>query len=167
MTMNERDITLREDGTALTGSTSGAVHSSDPSTAASTREDRDSDKESLGELFAAASRDFSELVRKEVELAKVELKEEAVATGKAGALLGAGGLVAYAAFLVLLMAISFLLAEVMPTWVGFLIVAVLAFAGAAVLLMAGKKKVETLTPPVPNTIETLQEDAQWAKQQLS
>jgi uncharacterized membrane protein YqjE len=158
MTMNDRDISFRDDGTALTGSTTGLVRSSAAAQA---------DKESLGELFAAASKDFSELVRKEVELAKVELKEEAVATGRAGALLGAGGLIGYQAFLVLLLAIAWLLAEVMPTWAGLLIVAVLAGAGAAVLLMSGKKKLQDLTPPIPNTIETLQEDAQWAKQQLS
>jgi len=158
MTVNDRDISLRDDGTALTARSAGAVRSAsgDPS-----------GDESLGELFAAASRDFGELVRKEVELAKVELKEEAVATGKAGALMGAGGLVAYQAFLVLLLAVAWLLAEVMPTWAALLIVSVLAFAGAAVLVLAGKKKMRELTPPIPNTIETLQEDAQWARQQLS
>jgi len=163
MTMNERDLTLRDDGTALTGSTSGAVHSSSDAADAADA----SEKESLGELFAAASRDFSELVRKEAELAKGELKEEAGATGKAGALLGAGGALGYQALLILLMAVAWLLSEIMPTWVGFLIVAVLAGAGAALLIMSGKKKLADLTPPVPNTIETLQEDAQWAKQQLS
>jgi len=146
---------VREDGTVLGTSTRADAKASS------------SDRETLGELFGAASRDFSELVRKEVELAKVELKEEAVEAGKAGAFMGAGGLLGYQALLILLLAVAWLLAEVMPIWAGLLIVALVVGVVAAVLVMSGKKKIGELSPPVPNTIETLQEDAQWAKQQLS
>jgi len=39
----------------------------------------------------------------------------------------------------------------------------LAIAGA--LAMAGKKALERATPPVPQTVETVKEDIQWAKTQ--
>lgn len=166
MSMNESGITIRDDGTVVSGASSGVASSSVPAGARELERDN-GEKESLGELFGAATRDFSELVRKEMELAKVELKEEAVTAGRAGALMGAGGLLANHAILILFLAIAWLLAEVMPVWAGLLIVAVVVGIVAAALAVTGKKKLADLTPPVPNTVETLQEDAQWAKQQLS
>ena len=36
---------------------------------------------------------------------------------------------------------------------------------AAVLALAGKKALQAATPPVPQTVETVKEDIQWAKTQ--
>ena len=46
---------------------------------------------SLGELLSRMSQDMSTLFRKEVELAKFEVKEEAVKAGKGAGLLGGSG----------------------------------------------------------------------------
>jgi len=122
--------------------------------------------ESLGELFAATTRDLSALMRTEVELAKTEIKEEVAQAGRAGAMIGAGGLVGYLALLLLLLAAAWAIAEALAPWAGLLIVGVVTAAVAAVLIIAGRKRLAAVEA-APNTIETLQEDVQWAKQQLS
>jgi len=122
---------------------------------------------SLGELLSRTTSDFSELMRKEVELAKVEIREEAVAAGRAGAMLGAGGVLAHLTLVLLAVAAAFGLATVMPTGVAFLIVAVIVGIAAAVLLMIGRDRLQQVDPVPTATVETIQEDVQWAKQQFS
>ncbi len=58
--------------------------------------------------------EISSLMRNEVQLAKVELKEEAGRAGKAGGMLGAGALTAYFALLFASLAMAWLLDQVMP-----------------------------------------------------
>jgi nitrate/nitrite transporter NarK len=74
------------------------------------------------------------------------------------------GLLALAA-----MTACFILAlnAVMPAWLAALLVAVVYGAVAAVLALRGKAKVKQATPPVPEqTIETVKEDVEWAKNQM-
>ena len=40
---------------------------------------------------------------------------------------------------------------------------VLWLAVAAVLALSGKKALQAATPPAPQTVETVKEDIQWAK----
>jgi hypothetical protein len=42
---------------------------------------------------------------------------------------------------------------------------VLWLALAAILGLAGKNAIQKATPPVPQTVETVKEDIQWAKTQ--
>ena len=130
------------------------------------RESASGERESLGELVAATTRDLSALMRTEVELAKTEIKEEVAEAGRAGAMIGAGALVGYLALLLLLLAAAWGIAEVVAPWAGLLIVGIVTAAVAAVLVSIGRKKLAAVEA-APNTIETLQEDVQWAKQQLS
>ena len=81
-------------------------------------------------------------------------------------MIGAGGLVGYLALLLLLLAAAWGIAEVLEPWAGLLIVGVVTAIVAAVLITTGRKKLAAVEA-APNTIETLQEDVQWAKQQLS
>lgn len=122
---------------------------------------------SLGDLFGDMTRDFSTLIRKEVELAKTEIKEDATEAGKAGAMLGAAGVVGLVAFIILSMAIAFILDTFMPTWLAFLIVALLLAGAAAVLASIGKKKLSAIDPTPKETVQTLKEDAQWLSEQRS
>ena len=56
-----------------------------------------------------------------------------------------------------------LLATAMDTWIAALIVMVLWAIVAAVLAKAGQGALKRATPPVPQTVETVKEDVQWAK----
>ena len=118
----------------------------------------------LGELLSATTQDLSALMKSELELAKVELKEEASAAAKAAGMLGAAGVFGHLALLLGAFAAAWGLAVVMPTGFAFLIVAVIVAVVAAVLYSAGRARMRDVTPVAPETAHTLKEDAEWARQ---
>ena len=124
-------------------------------------------EKSLSELFSTMTSDLSTLMRKEVELAKVETREEVSRASKAGGMLGAGAIAAYVALLFASFALAWLLDKWMPRALAFLIVAVLYAVAAAVLISAGRKRLRQVNPVPQQTVETLKEDVQWAKAQKS
>jgi len=118
---------------------------------------------SIGELIGNISNDLSTLFRQEVELAKVELKQEASKAGKAAGMLGAAGFAGYLVVILLSFALVAALSNVMdPGWAA-LIVAVLWAIVGAVLYSNGRKQLKTVDPTPHRTVETLKEDAQWLK----
>jgi uncharacterized membrane protein YqjE len=118
---------------------------------------------SLGDIVGRLASDFSQLMRAEIALAKAEAKEEVKDASKgAGMLAGAG----YAGHLLVLfasLALMFLLDVWMPIGWAALIVAVIWGIVGFVLYSSGRKNLQRATPPMPETVETLKEDAQWAK----
>jgi Flp pilus assembly protein TadB len=118
---------------------------------------------SLGDIVGRLASDFSQLMRSEIALAKAEAKEEVKDAGKgAGMLAGAG----YAGHLLVLfasVALMFGLGHWMPLGWAALIVAVIWGIVGFVLYSSGRKNLKRATPPMSETVETLKEDAQWAK----
>lgn len=123
--------------------------------------------QSVGELFRQLTTDSSHLMRQEINLAKTELKETGARLGRAGTKLGIAvgmaipGLLALAAFLVI--GLGDLMNE--NYWLSALIVGI-AFVGIASLL--AKRAMATLRDGgigVPETVGTLREDAEWAKEE--
>lgn len=121
---------------------------------------------SLGELIGKVSQDFSQLVSTQVELAKVEIKDEIRTAGKGAGILGVGALCAYMAVILLSFAAAWGLDAIMPTGFAFLIVGALWAIGAAVLLPKGKNKLSEVNPVPERTAETVKEDVQWARNQM-
>jgi uncharacterized membrane protein YqjE len=121
---------------------------------------------SIGELFSELASETGLLIRQEVALAKVELTQKATRVGRNVGYLVLGGAVAYAALLALLAAIIILLANVMSWWVAALVVAVLVGIVAAVLISKALAALKNTDVAPRQTVETLKEDAQWAKQQM-
>ena len=118
---------------------------------------------SIGELVKELSAQTSTLVRQEIKLAQAEVTEKGKLAGKgAGMLAGAavGALLGLGALTALLIII---LDSFLPLWLAALIVTLLWFAVAAVLALSGKKALQSATPPAPQTVETVKEDIQWAK----
>lgn len=120
---------------------------------------------SLGELFGQLTSDTGELIRKEVQLARVELKEEAQRAGKAGGMLAGAGVVALLAAIALTFALAWLLDEWMPRALAFLIVGVLWLIVAAALYGRGRAEMKNVKPVPEQTVTTLKEDVQWARAQ--
>ena len=120
----------------------------------------------LGELFSEMTSELSTLMRKEVELAKVETKEEASRAAKAGALLGGGGLAAWLGVLFASLAAAFLLDQALNRALAFLIVALVWLVAAAIAIQAGRRRIKDLEV-LPQTMETIKEDVAWAKEQKS
>jgi uncharacterized membrane protein YqjE len=125
------------------------------------------DNTSIGELLGTISGDLSQLFRQEVELAKVELKQEASKAGKAAGFLGVAGFAGYLAVVLLSFAVVFALANVMDAGWAALIVAVVWGIIGAVLYSSGRKKLKTVDPMPRRTVDTLKEDAQWLKNPTS
>ena len=125
------------------------------------------DDRSLGQLFGDLSRQLGTLIQKEIQLAKTEMTARVTTVGRDAAMIGAGGALAYAALLLGLMALAFLLAELITsTWLGFLIVAAVVGVVAAVLIQRGRAELQKTDLAPRQTIETIKEDAEWAKQQV-
>jgi uncharacterized membrane protein YqjE len=122
--------------------------------------------QSLGELFGNLTSDLSDLLRSEIELARVEIRQEAANAGRAAGMLGAGALVAYLALGLLAMAAAWGLAEVVDAGWAFLIVGAIVAATGGVLLMTGRNRLREVRPVPDATVETLKEDARWARAQL-
>ena len=125
------------------------------------------EERSLGELFGDLARDTGTLVRQEVELAKTEMTQKASRAARDIGMLAAGGLVAYAGFLGILAAIVLgLVAAGLDAWLAALLVGAVVAAVGALLVQRGLSalKREELAPR--QTVETLKEDAQWAKDQV-
>jgi len=118
---------------------------------------------SIGEMIGNISGDLSQLFRQEVELAKVEMKQEAAKAGKAAGMLGAAAFAGYLAVVLLSFALVFALGNVMDLGWAALIVAVLWGIVGAVLLANGRKKLKTVDPMPRRTVDTIKEDAQWLK----
>ncbi|HEX4164795.1 MAG TPA: phage holin family protein [Bryobacteraceae bacterium] len=121
---------------------------------------------SIGELFSELANETSLLIRQEVALAKVELSDKATRVGRNIAFLVLGGAVAYAAVLTLLAALVLVLANVVPAWAAAVVVAVAVGIVAAVLVSKALSELKKTDLAPTQTVQTLKEDAQWAKQQV-
>ena len=123
------------------------------------------DDRSLGELFSELSQETTTLIRQEVNLAKTEMSQKASRVGKDVGFLAASGAVAYAGLLAIIAGVIALLALVIPLWLSALLVGLVVAAIGYFLVKRGLDalKQEDLTPR--QTIETLKEDKEWAKDQ--
>ena len=117
------------------------------------------------ELIGSVIENATQLAKKEIELAKSELradikKEVAMAKG-----LGVAGLCALWSVSLMLVACALALGKVIPEWAAALIVAgaVLAVGTIAGVVGWGKR----VKKPMEATLRTLKEDALWAKERLA
>jgi len=119
---------------------------------------------SLGELFGDLGADLATLVRKELDLAKTEARQEVRRATQSGAAFAAAAV----AGLVVVMFASAALAWLLDMWINralaFLIVAAIWAIVALVAIQAGKRRAAAIEP-LPQTVESLKEDMEWAKQQ--
>jgi hypothetical protein len=120
---------------------------------------------SLGELFSELSSDMSALLRDELQLAKVELKEEVTKAGRAGGMFGGAALAGSMTIVLLSFAAAWGLAELIAVGWAFLIVGVVWGIAAALLYMRGRDEFRKVNPKPEQTIDTLKEDLRWAKNQ--
>ena len=125
------------------------------------------DDRSLGQVFSDLSTDLSTLMKQEVELAKVELKDEVGKLGKGAGMLGGAGLAGWFVLLFLSLALMFLLDNWLPIEAAALITSGVWAAVAAGLALVGRTQLQQANPQLPKTQETLKEDVQWAKAQKS
>ncbi|HWC11043.1 MAG TPA: phage holin family protein [Acidimicrobiales bacterium] len=124
------------------------------------------DERPLGELFSDVTTKLQTLVRKEMELARAETKEQVTKATKGAAAFAVAGVVGLLGAIALVFAAAWGLAEVVPEGVAFLAVGLLLVAVAGLLAVQGRKKVSEVSPVPTQTIETVKEDVQTAKDSL-
>ena len=104
---------------------------------------------SSGELVKRLSEQVSHLVRDELQLAQVELKQKGKRVGIGAGLAGAAGVISLFGLGALVIAAIAALALVLPVWAAALIVGAVVLLLAGVLALAGVGKLKSAAPPVP------------------
>ena len=125
------------------------------------------DERPLAELFSDLVNETTTLVRNEVALAKVEMTQKATKVGRNIGSLIVGGAIGYAALLAICAAAILLLDRAMPAWLAALIVGVVVAVIAWVLISKALTALRRTQLAPQETVESLKEDAQWIKEQLS
>jgi hypothetical protein len=131
-----------------------------------TEEKYSSSDQSLGSLFSELADDMSTLVRQEIQLVQTETMEKVSTATRGIIMLVAGGLIAYAGLIALVIAGAIALGAIMPYWLSSLIAGVVVIIIGAGILMTGRTMVSNINPVPEKTIETLKDDANWAKEQV-
>ena len=125
--------------------------------------------ESLCGLLRGILMDLRTLIREEIALARVEIREQAgraraaaLSFGIAAAALAFGGVF-------LLIALATAIADLLnwPVWAGFLIVAMLLSVIGMVTLTSGRKQLQSVHAVPEETLSTLKENSEWIAKRLS
>jgi Flp pilus assembly protein TadB len=126
------------------------------------------DDQSVGELVQQASQQLTELVREEIHLAQLELRDKARHAGKGAGLFTGAGLLAFYGGATLITAAVLLLGLALEPWLAALVVALVLLAAAGILGLVGKRQVDEALPPTPEqTGESVREDVRYLKERTN
>ncbi|MGI9094045.1 MAG: phage holin family protein [Thermoleophilaceae bacterium] len=118
----------------------------------------------IGDLVKQLSEQTSTLVRKELQLAQLEMTEKGKRAGIGAGLFGGAGVVALYGVGALIAAVILLLATAIEPWLSALIVAVVLLAAGGVAALMGKKQVQQAVPPQPEqAIQSTKRDVDTVK----
>lgn len=120
---------------------------------------------SLGDLFSILANQTSTLVRKEVDLAKAELRQTATQAGREAGIIGAGAVLALGGFLALVAALIIVLDQFMPLWAAATVVGLVLAGIGYLVIQQGVQALKRLDPAPRQTIATIKDDIAWAKEQ--
>ena len=122
----------------------------------------------LGALVHQLTTQVPDLIRSELRLAQSEIAESGKRAGLGIGMFSAAGLLAFFGFGTVVTTAVLALALVVPGWLAALIVAIVLFAGAGVLALMGKSKVQEATPIQPErAVAGIKEDIATVKGQHS
>lgn len=127
----------------------------------------ENDVRTVGELFADLANDFSSLVRKELQLARVETMEKVNYATQSIIWIVAGGMIGYAGFIALVIASIVGLAMFMPLWLSALILGLVLVIISAILIQSGRSSLKAMSIVPEKTVESLQEDAEFVKEKVT
>lgn len=122
---------------------------------------------SIGAILGDLLKDLQGMVRGEIALARAELKEDASTIGRAIGSLAAAAFLGLTGFIFLMLGATYLLNIWMRMWIAAAIVGVVLLLIAAVLGMMGKNKLSAANLKPDQTIDSVKETSEWAKQQIS
>lgn len=116
---------------------------------------------SVGTLIRGALDDMRELIREEIALARVEMRQEASKLAAAGVQFGIAGVALWFAgmFLLVAIALGIVAAFGWPAWTGFALVAVVLAIAGAVMLASARQAIRRVEP-LPRTVGSIKENFQ-------
>ena len=125
------------------------------------------DRQTVADLVRRVINGVQEIIDRQIQLAKQEVKENLIQVAKASGLLIAGAVLLFLTAIFLLITIIMALEAAFPRlggWISALVITLILGIVGAILALRGKKRV--MIKPVPLTRETLKEDLAWAKRPL-
>lgn len=129
------------------------------------RESSKSAGRSLSQILQEIINHLTEIIRSELRLAQVEVRDDITHVTKAGMVLLVGGVFAFQALMFVLLGLVFALGSRMSLWASAAIVGVGAGVVAAVLLRVGRTRIRQARIKPEKTIRSLQENLTWMKKQ--
>ena len=123
-------------------------------------------KRPLGSIVSSVMDGVRSLIRKEVELAKIEVTEAVAVRAKGAGMMAAAGVFALFALVFIAAAGSAALDLVLPRWAANLIVGGVFLLIALIVFLVGRRAMKNAPTP-QRTQETVKEDVRWAKQQIA
>jgi hypothetical protein len=125
------------------------------------------DERSLGELFGDLSRSLSTLIRQELELARTEMTARASRLSRGAAMVGVGVALVYAAVFGVMAVLILGLVELgLAPWLAALVVTIIVAGIGGLLVASGQSELKKADLVPRRTIETVREDADWAKERF-
>lgn len=118
---------------------------------------------SLGDVVSKLGDDLSGLLTTQIEIAKLEVKQEVTTAAKGAGFLGSGAFAAVVSIFMLSAAAAWAIAVPLNEWLGFLIVGALWAVAAAVLGYTGKKKLANVKTVPEKTAAELEADRDLAR----
>jgi uncharacterized membrane protein YqjE len=119
---------------------------------------------SVSDVLQDILRNLQEMVRSEVRLAKVEIRDEVRRAVSSSIWIAAGVVGALSAWIFLLWTVAYSLATRMSMWAATLVVAVVMACIASVLVIGGIRRVRRIQPIPERTVESVKENLEWMKQ---
>jgi len=133
------------------------------------------DNEDLPTLFSRLGDDVMQLFDTKMSLLKVEIKEEANAYARGGAMIAVGGIIAAIGFALLNVAVAFgistlfagtNLSQPAKYAIGFVTAGVLYLIAGAIIISTMKSRLAKMDLIPDRTVEELRKDKQWLKNEL-
>jgi uncharacterized membrane protein YqjE len=119
---------------------------------------------SLAEIIKDTLSNVQDIIRSEVQLAKIEVKQEAVKASAAGLMFGAAAVTGFLGLGFCCLCIVYALALVLPAWAAALIVGVALCIIAGIAASIGMERWKKIKMP-EKTMFTVKEDVEWMRSQ--
>jgi uncharacterized membrane protein YqjE len=121
---------------------------------------------SVPEVLQDIVNNLQEIIKSEFRLAKTELKEEAARAAKPAATFGFGLVAGFYGIGFLLVAAVCGLSMVMAGWLAALLVGAVLSIVAIALTSSSGKELKSVNAIPDKTVQSLEENVQWAKRQI-
>ncbi len=123
---------------------------------------------SLGDLFTELANESGALIRQEVALAQAEMTQKATKVGINIGYLAVGGSIAFIAVQAILAAVIIALGNLIGNyWISALIVGIVVAIVAYFMISSALESLKKMQVKPEQTVESLKEDAEWVKEQVS